>query len=304
MENEIIANIQDKGQRLDLFVLKKFPEQSRSHIQKLIVDDKIKINGQSSKPSYKLNGNETITIDSIEPESLSLEAENIPLDILYEDNDMIVINKARGMTVHPADTITHGTLVNALLYQCKDLSGINGVMRPGIVHRLDKDTSGVMVVAKNDKAHVNLSEQIQSKTAKRSYLAIVHGVVADNAGIIEGAIGRHKTDRKRMAIVASGKPAITEFKVIERFKDYTFVECNLKTGRTHQIRVHMTSIGHPLVGDPKYGNRKNPFDIVGQALHSHTLTLTHPITGEKMNFTAPLPDDIKQILESLRGENQ
>ena len=300
MKNEIIATIQDKGQRLDLFILKKFPEQSRSHIQKLIADDKIKINGQSSKPSYKLNGSETIIIYSIEPEPLSLEAENIPLNILYEDNDIIVINKARGMTVHPADSVTHGTLVNALLYHCKDLSGINGIMRPGIVHRLDKDTSGVMVIAKNDKAHVNLSEQIQSKTAKRSYLAIVHGVLADNSGIIEGAIGRHKTDRKKMAIVANGKPAITEFRVIERFKNYTFVECNIKTGRTHQIRVHMTSIGHPLVGDPKYGNRKNPFDIEGQALHSNTLTLMHPTTGKKMSFTAPLPEDMNQILELLR----
>ena len=293
MTNKIIASIQDKGQRLDLFILKNFPEQSRSHIQKLIADGKIKVNSQNSKPSYKLNGDETITISNIENEPLSLEAEDLPLDILYEDQDFIVINKARGMTVHPADSVTHGTLVNALLFHCKDLSGINGVMRPGIVHRLDKDTSGVMVVAKNDKAHINLSEQIQSKSAKRSYLAIVHGVIANDAGIIEGAIGRHKTDRKKMAIVANGKPAITEFRVLERFKDYTFVECNLKTGRTHQIRVHMTSIGHPLVGDPKYGSRKNPFDISGQALHSHTLTLKHPSTCDNMQL----------ILEELRGKS-
>ena len=266
MENKILVSAQDKDQRLDLFLLKNFPEQSRAHIQKLIAQEKVLVDGHKCKSSYKINGNETITIEEIVPETLQLEAENIPLDILYEDSDIIVINKERGMTVHPADTVTHGTLVNALLYHCKDLSGINGVMRPGIVHRLDKDTSGVMVVAKNDKAHINLSEQIQSKVANRSYLAIVHGVVSNNAGIIEGAIGRHKTDRKKMAIVANGKPAITEFKVLERFNNYTFIECNLKTGRTHQIRVHMTSIGYPVVGDPKYGARKNPFDIEGQAL--------------------------------------
>ena len=281
MDNDnIVVNVKDKKQRLDLFLLKKFPDQSRSHLQKLIDSGKILVDGNISKSSYKLNGNEKISISELNVEELSLEPENIPLDILYEDCYIIVVNKSRGMVVHPADSITHGTLVNALLYHCKDLSGINGVMRPGIVHRLDKDTSGVMVVAKNDKAHINLSEQIQSKAAKRTYLAIVHGRINDDMGIIEGAIGRHKVDRKKMAITSDGKPAITEFRVIERFKDYTFVECNLKTGRTHQIRVHMTSIGHPLVGDPKYGNRKNPFDIKGQALHSHVLTLNHPLTRE------------------------
>ena len=300
--NNIVVNVEDKKQRLDLFLLNKFPDQSRSHLQKLIDTGKVLVDGNISKSSYKLNGNEKIFISELKAEELSLEPENIPLDILYEDCYIIVINKARGMVVHPADTINHGTLVNALLYHCKDLSGINGVMRPGIVHRLDKDTSGVMVVAKNDKAHISLSEQIQSKTAKRTYLAIVHGRISDNAGIIEGAIGRHKVDRKKMAITPDGKPAITEFRVVERFKDYTFVECSLKTGRTHQIRVHMTSIGHPLVGDPKYGSRKNSFDIKGQALHSHVLTLNHPSTGERMDFTAPLPNDMEKILEQLRGQ--
>ncbi len=298
--NEIIVDVENKKLRLDLFLLKKYPEQSRAHLQKLIVEGKILVDGNKSKPSYKLNGSEKILIDEIEPKLLKLEAEDIPLDILYEDGDIIVINKARGMVVHPADSVVSGTLVNALLFHCKDLSGINGVMRPGIVHRLDKDTSGVMVVAKNDKAHVNLSEQIQSKTAKRSYLAIVHGIITDNVGIIDGAIGRHRVDRKKMAIVADGKPAITEFRVLERFKNYTFVECNLKTGRTHQIRVHMTSIGYPLVGDPKYGAKKNPFTINGQALHSYKLILTHPSTGEIMSFTAPLPDDMNAILKELR----
>ena len=297
--DEIIVNVEDRKQRLDLFLLKNFPDCSRSHLQKLIADGKILVDGNISKASYKLNGGESVSISEMKAEALSLEPEDIPLDILYEDSDIIVINKARGMVVHPADSIISGTLVNALLYHCKDLSGINGVMRPGIVHRLDKDTSGVMVVAKDDKAHISLSEQIQSKTAKRTYLAIVHGRINDNIGIIEGAIGRHKIDRKKMAITPDGKPAITEFRVIERFKDYTFVECSLKTGRTHQIRVHMTSIGYPLVGDPKYGNRKNPFDIQGQALHSHILTLNHPSTDERMSFTAPLPEDMRKILSLI-----
>jgi len=205
------------------------------------------------------------------------------------------------MTVHPAETVKSGTLVNALLFYCKDLSGINGVKRPGIVHRLDKDTSGVMVVAKNDFAHVNLAAQIKNKTAVRTYLAIVHGVLTDDVGIINGAIGRDKVDRKKMAVTADGKRAVTEFKVLARFKNYTYVECKLQTGRTHQIRVHMAEIGHPLLGDEKYSARKNPFDIKGQALHSHTLSLTHPKTGERMNFTAPLPDDMKKILVQLRG---
>ena len=296
----INVNVNDKNQRLDLFLLKKFPDYSRSHIQKMIADGKVLINNHESKSSYKINDGDMILIATIKPEAIDVEAEDLPLDILYEDSDIIVINKARGMTVHPADSVMHGTLVNALLFHCKDLSGINGVMRPGIVHRLDKDTSGVMVAAKNDKAHVNLSEQIQSKSAKRSYLAIVHGCVADNAGIITGAIGRHKTDRKKMAVTADGKPAVTEFRVLERFKQYTLLECNLKTGRTHQIRLHLTSIGYPVVGDTKYGVRKNPFDIQGQALHSHKLTLTQPSTGERMSFTAPLPDDMQSILEYLR----
>ena len=303
MDKEFVVNIKDKNQRLDLFLLNKLPHLSRSHIQKLIADEKISVDNHKTKPSYKLNGNETIYIAESEPVPTALQPEDIPLDILYEDSDIIVINKARGMVVHPADSVYSGTLVNALLFHCKDLSGINGVMRPGIVHRLDKDTSGVMVVAKNDKAHINLSEQIQSKTARRSYLAIVHGCITDNAGIISGAIGRHKTDRKKMAITADGKPAITEFKVIERFdSSYSLVECNLKTGRTHQIRVHMTSIGYSVVGDPKYGVRKNPFNINGQALHSYKLTLNHPVTAEKMSFTAPLPDDMKVILEQLESK--
>ncbi|MBQ7198542.1 MAG: RluA family pseudouridine synthase, partial [Selenomonadaceae bacterium] len=265
------ADSDSKGQRLDIYLGKKFLDKSRSHIQKIISDGLVKIDGRIVKPSYKIIGGENISVDEVDAVEVEYLPEDLPLNILYEDADIIVVNKARGMTVHPADTVRSGTLVNALLFYCKDLSGINGVKRPGIVHRLDKDTSGVMVVAKNDFAHVNLAAQIKDKVAVRTYLAIVHGVLADDAGIINGAIGRDKFDRKKMAVTADGKFAVTEFKVLERFKNFTYVECKLQTGRTHQIRVHMAGIGHPLVGDEKYTARKNPFDIQGQALHSHTL---------------------------------
>ena len=287
--------------RLDIYLNEKFSEWSRSHIQKLISDGLITVDGVQVKASFKLTGGEEIFIKEVAAAEVDYLPENLPLNILYEDADLIVVNKARGMTVHPAETVKSGTLVNALLYHCKDLSGINGVKRPGIVHRLDKDTSGVMVVAKTDNAHLSLAAQIKDKIATRTYLAIVHGVLKDNAGIISGAIGRDKIDRKKMAITPDGKPAVTEFKVLERFENFTYVECKLQTGRTHQIRVHMTAIGHPLLGDTKYTARKNPFDIKGQALHSHTLSLIHPSTKEQMNFTAPLPDDMKIILKQLRG---
>lgn len=287
--------------RLDIYLNEKFSEWSRSHVQKLISDGLITVDGAKVKASFKLKGGEEIFIAEVNAVDVEYLPENLPLDILYEDADLIVVNKARGMTVHPADTVKSGTLVNALLYHCKDLSGINGVKRPGIVHRLDKDTSGVMVVAKTDSAHLNLAAQIKDKIATRTYLAIVHGVLKDNVGIITGAIGRDKVDRKKMAITSDGKPAVTEFKVIERFKNFSYVECKLQTGRTHQIRVHMTAIGHPLLGDTKYTARKNPFDISGQALHSHTLKFIHPTTKELMTFTAPLPDDMKNILDKLKG---
>ena len=286
--------------RLDIYLNEKFSEWSRSHVQKLIADGLITVDGAKVKASFKVAGGEEIFIQEIDAAEVDYQPENLPLDILYEDADIIVVNKARGMTVHPADTVKSGTLVNALLYHCKDLSGINGVKRPGIVHRLDKDTSGVMVVAKTDTAHLSLAAQIKDKVATRTYLAIVHGVLSDNAGIITGAIGRDKGDRKKMAITPDGKPAVTEFKVLERFENFTYVECKLQTGRTHQIRVHMTAIGHPLLGDTKYTARKNFFDIKGQALHSHTLSLIHPTTKERMIFTAPLPDDMKNILYKLR----
>ena len=290
------------GERLDVFLVRQQPDFSRAHVQKLLRDGGALVDGRVRKANYKLNGNEIITLTIPEAEPVEIKAEDIPLDILYEDEDIIVVNKARGMVVHPASGVNTGTLVNALLFHCHDLSGINGEIRPGIVHRLDKDTSGVMVCAKNDKAHINLAEQIRTKSAHRIYRAVVHGNIKEEAGIIKGDIGRHLTDRKKMAIVQeNGKSAVTHFKVLERFGDYTLVECQLETGRTHQIRVHMTSIGHPLVNDPKYGPRKTtPFAIAGQALHSLLLTLRHPSTGAEMQFEAPLPEDMKKILTALR----
>ena len=290
-----------EGERLDKFLARMAPELTRSHIQKLIERGDVLVDGKRQKAGYKARGGETVRLTLPAPEPTEILPEDLPLDILYEDEDIIVVNKARGMVVHPAAGVTAGTLVNALLYHCKDLSGINGEIRPGIVHRLDKDTSGVMVCAKNDRAHVSLAKQIKEKSARRTYLAIVHGNIPEESGTIKGAIGRHPTERKQMAIVEGGKPAVTHFRVLERYGAYTLVECRLETGRTHQIRVHMTSIGHPLVGDPKYGRRKHPFSIQGQALHSKSLDLVLPATGEAMHFEAPLPKDMEVILQALRN---
>ena len=289
-------------ERLDLFLVRRLPDLSRSYAQRLIADGQVTVDGTARKANYKLRGGEEIACTMPPAEEIEICAEDIPLDILYEDADIIVVNKARGMVVHPAAGIYTGTLVNALLWHCHDLSGINGALRPGIVHRLDKDTSGVMVAAKNDMAHHYLARQIRDKDARREYRAIVHGNIVPREGIITGDIGRHPTDRKKMAIVReNGKPATTHFEVLERFGSYTYVSCRLETGRTHQIRVHMTSIGHPLVGDPKYTAKKNPFAIVGQALHSLSLSLTHPRTGREMTFTAPLPADMEEILHTLHS---
>ena len=302
---ETIFAADKDGERLDVFLVRQQPELSRAHVQKLIASGEVLVDGRARKANCKLKAGASVSFKLPEAAPIEVKPEDIPLDILYEDEDIIVVNKARGMVVHPAAGVDSGTLVNALLFHCHDLSGINGEIRPGIVHRLDKDTSGVMVAAKNDKAHLNLAEQIGTKTAHRSYLAVVHGNIKEEAGIIKGDIGRHPTDRKRMAIVQeNGKPAVTHFKVLERFGDYTLVECRLETGRTHQIRVHMTSIGHPLVNDPKYGRCKSPFGINGQALHSRQLTLMHPATGEEMTFEAPLPEDMEKILTALRNRRK
>lgn len=292
---------EESNERLDLFLVQQMPDFSRAHIQKLISSGAVQVNQKEKKANYKLRAGDQVEITLPEPQVTEIKAEKIPLDVLYEDEHIIVINKARGMVVHPASGVYTGTLVNALLAHCTDLSGINGEIRPGIVHRLDKDTSGVMVAAKSDMAHISLAEQIKNKTAIRQYLALVHGNIKEEEGIIHGDIGRHLTDRKKMAVVLeNGKPATTKFKVLERFGQYTLVECTLMTGRTHQIRVHMTYIGHSLVGDPKYGSKKNPFAIQGQALHSKNLRLTHPVTGKEMYFSAPLPMDMEQILLALR----
>lgn len=291
-----------EGERLDVFLTRMEPELSRAHIQKLVAAGKAEVSGRARKSNYKLQAGEMVSLTIPAAQPVAILPEDIPLDVLYEDADIIVVNKPRGMVVHPATGVYSGTLVNALLFHCHDLSGINGEIRPGIVHRLDKDTSGVMVAAKNDAAHIDLAEQIRTKTAHRIYNAIVCGNIREEAGIIKGDIGRHPTDRKKMAIVHEhGKPAVTHFRVLERFGDYTLVECRLETGRTHQIRVHMASIGHPVLGDPKYGPRKAcPFAIEGQALHSLSLSLTHPVTRERMTFTAPLPEDMANILKVLR----
>lgn len=295
----------DKNTRLDVYLTNHMEGASRSSIQKLISSSHITVNDKPVKANYKLTNNDTIKVNLPPPQVLELVPEDIPLDIIYEDQYIVVINKQRGMVVHPAAGNHQGTLVNALLKHCGDLSGINGVIRPGIVHRLDKDTSGVMVAAKNDQAHISLAKQIKDRTASRRYIAIVHGNVQADDGVINAPIGRHPIDRKKMAVTFSNsKKAITNFHVLERFGDYTLVECKLLTGRTHQIRVHMAHIGHPVVCDPKYGPSRPHFNIAGQALHSAELTLNHPDTNKIMVFSAPLPEDMKDILKVLNNKSR
>ncbi|WP_122627197.1 RluA family pseudouridine synthase [Lucifera butyrica] len=293
----------DKEERLDVFITKQMQDVSRSHIQKLILAGDVTVNDKPVKANYKVQPEDNVAVTMPEARPTEIRPETIPLNILYEDGDVIVVNKARGMVVHPAAGNFSGTLVNALLEHCGDLSGINGMIRPGIVHRLDKDTSGVMVAAKHDLAHARLAKQIKDRSASRRYQAVVFGNITEDQGMINAPIGRHTADRKKMAVTfTNSKEAITKFRVLERFGDYTLVECRLLTGRTHQIRVHMAYIGHPVVGDPKYGPVRNPFCIKGQALHSAELRFTHPVSGEPMIFTAPLPDDMQDILVELRNK--
>lgn len=297
----VTAEAEDAGTRADVFLAAKLGV-SRSNMQKLLEDGRVKRGEKIIKANYKVRAGEMFVVDIPEPQPIEAVPENIPLDIIYEDDDVVVLNKARGMVVHPAPGNYTGTLVNALLYHCSNLSGINSAIRPGIVHRLDKDTSGIMIVAKNDAAHISLSQQIQSKTAVRTYLAVVRGNIKTDSGTIETQIARDKTDRKKMAVVKEGgRDAITDYEVLERFGKYTLVRCKLRTGRTHQIRVHMEYLGYPLVGDPKYSPMKTPFGIKGQALHSHTLEFTHPRTGERMKFEAPLPEDMHKIITRLHN---
>jgi len=308
VENEqdtivIIVPDEQQGQRLDVFLTSYFPDLTRTHVQKLITDGRVTLNAKIVKANYKVTTGDTFNLVMPKPVSGEIIPENLPLDILYEDENIIVINKARGMVVHPAPGNYQGTLVNALLYHCKNLSGINGVIRPGIVHRLDKDTTGVMVVAKTDQAHLSLSKQIQERSASREYLAVVYGIIGENQGLIDAPIGRHPTDRKKMAVVFEhSKAAITRFHVVERFHGFSLVTCKLQTGRTHQIRVHMSYIEHPVVADPVYGPTRQPFSqiISGQALHSAKLTLRHPVTNEQLLFEAPLPDDFAELLTYIR----
>jgi 23S rRNA pseudouridine1911/1915/1917 synthase len=303
MSNNEINILEDQaGERLDKIMSDELDELSRTMVQKLVKDGDIKVNEKQVKPNYRLQAGDVIQWALPVTEEPDILPEDIPLNVVYEDSDLIVVNKPRGMVVHPAPGHYTGTLVNALLYHCKDLSGINGVMRPGIVHRIDKDTSGLLMAAKNDKTHQSLADQLKAKSSHRVYQAIVHGVPKHDRATIDAPIGRDEKDRKKMAVnLNHGKEAITHFTVLERFAGYSLVACQLETGRTHQIRVHMAYIGFPIAGDPKYGPRKT-LSIDGQALHAAELGFTHPTTGEEMRFTAPLPGDMAQLLEGLREE--
>lgn len=295
----VTAGIEDEGLRVDVFLSEKIEGVTRSHVKKLVDEGNVKLHGKAIKGSYKLKTGDEIEVTIPEPQHNEVVPENIDIDIMYEDYYLAVVNKPKGMVVHPAFGHYTGTLVNALLAKCKSLSGINGVIRPGIVHRIDKDTSGVLVVAKNDFAHVKLSKQIKDHTVKRVYVALCEGVIKDDEGTIDLPIGRHPQDRKKMAVVENGRNAVTHYKVIERFKENTLIEARLETGRTHQIRVHMAYIGHPLVGDPVYGFKKQKYKINGQALHAMTLGFIHPKTGEYMEFSAPLPEYFEDLLKKL-----
>ncbi len=290
------------GKRLDLFISENDVDMSRSFVQGIIEKQQVKVNGQIKKSNYKLKLGDRVQIELAKPVELQVEAEDIPLDIIYEDSDVIVINKPQDMVVHPAPGNYTGTLVNGLLHHCKDLSGINGVIRPGIVHRIDKDTSGVLVVAKNDKSHNSLAMQLKDHSMKRTYYAIVEGIVKEEEGTVRTNIGRHPIERIKMAVVKDGKEAITNYKVLERFKSNTLVECRLETGRTHQIRVHMAHLHHPLIGDQVYGYKKQKFKLQGQALHAKNLGFIHPTTGEYMEFDSQLPKYFQDILDKLRKE--
>lgn len=297
MKVELLA--QTQGVRIDKYV-SEHTEWTRSRIQQLIEQGAVLVNGQPTKSNYKLSSGDSICIEAQDVSELDVEAQNIPLDIRYEDSDVIVINKPRGMVVHPANGNQRDTLVNALLYHCKDLSGINGVLRPGIVHRIDKDTTGLLIVAKNDEAHRSLSQQLSQKSVSRLYYALVHGAFAHEYGVIDAPIGRDESDRQKMAVTEkNSKDARTHFKVVERFEGYTLVECRLETGRTHQIRVHMRYIEHPVVGDEKYGYRKT-MKTGGQLLHAHRLTFLHPRTQQPIVVEAPLPADFQRVLDELR----
>ena len=301
----IKINEENVGNRIDSFIPIVQKDISRSMVQKLIEQNDIKVNGKKTKHSYKLKLNDEIEIIIPEAKEIDLKAQDIPLDVIYEDNDIIVINKTKGMVVHPANGNPDGTLVNAVMNLCKDsLSGIGGEIRPGIVHRLDKDTSGAIIVAKNDKAHIVLSEQLKNHEIKKTYLALVRGIIKENEATINMPIARSKKDRKKMDVDKDGKEAITHFKVLERYKNkYTLLQINLETGRTHQIRVHLSHIGYPIIGDEVYSNGKNEWNVSGQCLHAWKLEFKHPITGKKISLEAEIPEYLKNIIKELEEEN-
>lgn len=300
---EFIVKDDEVGKRIDSYLSNKDDEISRVAVQRLIKNDKILVNGKSTKASYKVQKNDSIKVEEEKPKEISLKPQDIPVEIIYEDKDIIVVNKPKGMVVHPASGNPDGTLVNSLMSICKDsLSGIGGEIRPGIVHRLDKDTSGVIVVAKNDKAHINLSEQIKNHEVEKTYIALVKGVVKANEATIDMPIGRSTKDRKKMAVTKTGKNAITHFKVIKRFHNYTLLEVKIETGRTHQIRVHLSQIGYPIVGDTTYSNGKNEWEIKGQCLHAKSLKFKHPITGKEMFLEAKMPEYFEEVINELDKE--
>ena len=300
----IKINEENVGNRIDSFIPMVQKDISRSMVQKLIEQKNIKVNGKETKHSYKLKLNDEIEIFVPEAKEIDLKAQDIPLSVIYEDSDIIVINKPKGMVVHPANGNPDGTLVNAVMNLCKDsLSGIGGEIRPGIVHRLDKDTSGAIIVAKNDKAHIALSEQLKNHEIKKTYLALVRGIIKENEATINMPIARSKKDRKKMDVDKDGKEAITHFKVLERYKNkYTLLQINLETGRTHQIRVHLSHIGYPIIGDEVYSNGKNEWNVSGQCLHAWRLEFKHPITGKKISLEAEIPEYFKNIIKELEEE--
>lgn len=291
---------QQKGERIDKALATLEADWSRSQIQIWLKDGAVLVNGEAVKTNYKVKPNDVINVTVPDVEELDIEPEDLQLEIVYEDSDVLVVNKPRGMVVHPAPGHISGTLVNGLMHHCTDLSGINGIMRPGIVHRIDKDTSGLLMVAKNDKAHESLVDQLVKKTVTRKYTALVHGHIPHDKGTVDAPIGRDARDRQSMAVIDKGKHAVTHFRVIERYGNFTLVECRLETGRTHQIRVHMKYIGFPLAGDPKYGPKKT-IEFPGQALHAGVLGFIHPRTEEYMEFEAPLPEEFKTLLEEVKS---
>ena len=293
-----------ENMRLDAYIASKITNLSRTNIQRLIEEENILVNGQKKKISYKVQNGDVIQINIPDAKETSIKAENIPVEVVYEDKDIIVVNKPKGMVVHPANGNPDGTLVNAIMAMCKgSLSGIGGEIRPGIVHRLDKDTSGLLIVAKNDLAHINMSNQIKDRQVKKIYIALVKGNINENEATINMPIGRSTKDRKKMAVRKDGKEAVTHFKVLKRYKNYTLLEVKIDTGRTHQIRVHMAEIGHPVVGDMVYSKGKNEFGVEGQMLHAKSLDFKHPITGKEMHLEAKLPKYFEKVLAKLDREN-